>query len=149
MDVYRITKTRYADSLIASGGAARWSDRGRFVIYTASSRALACLENIVHRSGEGLQDDFRVMLIHVPDQLSIEIISLGQLPTHWSAPESYPICQALGHDWLSRAASAVLRVPSAIIPNESNYLLNPQHPDFGQIHLLGHESFLFDSRLKV
>lgn len=149
MDVYRITKTRYADSLIASGGAARWNDRGHFVIYTAASRALACLENIVHRSGEGLQDDFRVMLIYVPDQLSIEIVSLNQLPTNWSAPESYPICQTLGHNWLSRAGSAVLQVPSAMIPNESNYLLNPQHPDFRQIHLLGHEPFLFNSRLKT
>ena len=54
MLVYRITKTMYADRLVASGGAARWNSRGQFVIYTAATRALACLENVVHRSGEGL-----------------------------------------------------------------------------------------------
>jgi len=148
MEVYRITKTRYADSLVASGGAARWNERGHFVIYTAASRALACLENVVHRSGEGLQDDFRVMLIHIPDSLPIQTISLDQLPADWLAPESYPTCQILGHDWLRQGKPAVLRVPSAIILNESNYLINPYHPDFGQIRLLGHEPFLFDSRLK-
>lgn len=149
MDVYRITKIRYADSLVASGGAARWNERGYFVIYTAASRALACLENVVHRNGEGLQDDFRVMLIHIPDSLPIQTISLDQLPVNWSLPESYPTCQILGHDWLRQGKSAVLRIPSAIIPNESNFLINPQHADFQKIVLLGHEPFLFDSRLKI
>ena len=149
MEVYRITKSRYADSLIASGGAARWNGRGHFVIYTAASRALACLENVVHRSGEGLQDDFRVMLIQIPDELLVETISLHELPANWLTPESYPICQTLGHEWLRQAKSTVLQVPSAIIPNESNYLINPQRPHFGQIRLLGNEPFLFDTRLKT
>ena len=75
MLIYRISKAQYTDRLVASGGAARWNSRGRFVIYTAATRALACLENVVHRSGEGLQESFRVMVIDVPDNLPIETIA--------------------------------------------------------------------------
>lgn len=148
MLVYRITKAQYADRLVASGGAARWNSRGRLVIYTAASRALACLENVVHRSGEGLQDTFRVMVIEVPDTLAVETITLESLPADWFAFTAYSYCQQLGDDWLQRTASPVFRVPSAIIAEEWNYLLNPAHPDFGRITLLQTEPFVFDPRIK-
>lgn len=149
MIVYRITKSRYANQLIASGGAARWNSRGKFVIYTAASRALACLENVVHRSGEGLQDDFRVMVIDVPDTLQIERIMLEQLPTDWYEYKQYFQCQQLGDQWLLEHKAAVLQVPSAIIPHESNYLLNPAHSDFQKIRLLKIEPFSFDPRINM
>ncbi len=147
MDVYRITKARYADQLTASGGVARWNERGQFVIYTAASRALACLENVVHRTGEGLADAFRVMIIAVPDALPIQTIVPDQLPQSWHSPEQYPVCQQMGSLWLRQGQSAVLKVPSAIIPDEWNYLLNPAHADFKHITLLRSEPFLFDPRL--
>ncbi|KAB7729326.1 RES domain-containing protein [Rudanella paleaurantiibacter] len=148
MDVYRIAKARYADTLMASGAPARWNLRGQFVLYTASSRSLACLENIVHRSAEGLLDDFRTMVIYVPDAISVEQIALEQLPSDWFLPEQYSLCQALGSAWIRSMRSAVLRVPSAIIPQEWNYLLNPAHPDFSTIQLTSTEPFWFDGRLK-
>ena len=67
MEVYRICLAEYAKGLFASGARGRWNVKGSFVIYTAGSRALACLENVVHRSGEGLQSIFKVLVIHVPD----------------------------------------------------------------------------------
>jgi len=148
MLVYRITKAVYADRLVASGGAARWNIRGQFVIYTAATRALACLENVVHRSGEGLQDLFRVMVIDIPDNLPLETIEPTTLPTDWFDFHQYIVCQRLGGDWLQRGRSAILRVPSAIIPNEWNYLLNPAHPDFSRIRLVRTEPFTFDPRIK-
>ncbi|QDK80187.1 RES domain-containing protein [Spirosoma sp. KCTC 42546] len=148
MLVYRITKTIYADRLVASGGAARWNSRGQFVIYTAATRALACLENVVHRSGEGLLADFRVMVIDVPDTLPMEIISLENLPSDWFEFRQYDACQRIGGEWLRHGRSAVLKVPSAIIPNEWNFLLNPAHPDFTRITLLQTEPFAFDPRIK-
>lgn len=148
MEVYRITRAIYTDRLVASGGAARWNTRGRFVIYTAGSRALACLENVVHRSGEGLQDLFRVMVINVPDSLPVDTITLGDLPADWADYQNYDVCQQRGEDWLSRANVPVLRVPSAIVPQEWNYLLNPVHALFAQIQLLRTEAFAFDPRLK-
>ncbi len=148
MLVYRITKALYANQLVASGGAARWNSRGQFVIYTAATRALACLENVVHRSGEGLLDTFRVMVIEVPDTLLIETVSPGALPPDWFDFQQYNRCQQLGGEWLGSRRSAVFRVPSAIVPNEWNYLLNPAHPDFLRITLLRTEPFVFDPRIK-
>ncbi|GAB3883689.1 RES family NAD+ phosphorylase [Spirosoma agri] len=148
MLVYRITKAVYADRLVASGGAARWNSRGQFVIYTAATRALACLENVVHRGGEGLQETFRVMVIDVPDTLLIDTIQAESLPDDWFDFRQYDACQRLGGEWLRSGRSAVLRVPSAIIPHESNYLLNPAHPDFSRIVLQQTEPFLFDPRIK-
>ena len=149
MEVYRITRSIYADRLVASGSAARWNTRGRFVIYTAGSRALACLENVVHRSGEGLQDLFRVMVINVPDTVPIDTVSLDELPTDWADYQNYDVCQQRGENWLLQQTTPVLRVPSAIVRQEWNYLLNPAHPLFSQIQLLRTESFVFDPRLKA
>lgn len=148
MFVYRITKALYADRLVASGGAARWNSRGQFVIYSAATRALACLENVVHRSGEGLMDSFRVMVINVPDDLTVVTIAPETLPSNWFDFEQYGTCQRLGGEWLQTSQSAVLRVPSAIIPSEWNYLLNPAHPEFSRITLIRTEPFVFDPRLK-
>ena len=149
MDVYRITRAIYTDQLIASGGAARWNTRGRFVLYTAGSRALACLENVVHRSGEGLQELFRVMVINVPDSLPVETIPLADLPADWADYQNYDECQRRGEAWLNRAGTPVLCVPSAIVPQEWNYLINPAHPLFSQVSLLRTEAFAFDPRLKA
>ncbi|MEZ0484041.1 RES family NAD+ phosphorylase [Fibrella aquatica] len=149
MEVYRITRAIYTDKLVASGGVARWNTRGRFVIYTAGSRALACLENVVHRSGEGLQELFRVMVINVPDVLPVEVVSLAELPMDWADYQNYDICQQIGEQWLKRGIAPVLRVPSAIVPQEWNYLLNPAHSSFTQIELLRTEAFAFDPRLKA
>jgi RES domain-containing protein len=148
MQVYRITKAQYADRLVASGGAARWNSRGQFVIYTAATRALACLENVVHRSGEGLADDFRVMVIHIPDELTIATILLSDLPADWFDFQQYGSCQMVGNTWLQQAESPILRVPSAIIVDEWNYLLNPAHPDFSRIQLMRTDPFVFDPRIK-
>lgn len=149
MIVYRITKAIYADRLVASGGAARWNGRGQYVIYTAATRALACLENVVHRSGEGLLDVFRVMIIKVPDDLTVETVAIDDLPADWFDFHQYDTCQRLGGDWLRSGQSAVLRVPSAIISHEWNYLLNPAHPAFTHIRLLRTEPFVFDPRIKT
>ena len=148
MEVYRITRAIYTDRLMASGGVARWNTRGRFVIYTAGSRALACLENVVHRSGEGLQDLFRVMVVHIPDELTVETIALRDLPDNWADYQNFDVCQQQGENWLLAGTSVVLRVPSVIVPQEWNYLLNPAHPDFRSIELLRTEPFFFDPRLK-
>lgn len=149
MQVYRITKAQYAERLTASGGAARWNSRGQFVIYTAASRALACLENVVHRSGEGLNDLFRVMVIDLPDTLPIDLVDPATLPADWADFCQYGYCQQRGSDWLMDGRTAVLRVPSAIVPGEYNYLLNPAHPDFSQIRLADTEPFRFDPRIKA
>ena len=149
MLVYRIVLEKWANSLTASGQSARWNSPGRFVLYTAGTRALACLENVVHRNSRGLNQLFKTMVLEVPDGLSIQKISEGDLPDGWHDFNSYPITQQLGDAWLDGMKSAVLAVPSAIIPAEQNFLFNVQHPDFQKIKLLNTEDFVFDPRIKT
>lgn len=148
MEVYRIALARFADALISPGSQGRWNSQGRYMIYTAGSRALACLENLVHRDSEGLQQLFKLMEIHIPDQVSTEQIPLDSLPPDWTAYEQQRTTRQLGNSWLQDFSSCVLKVPSAIIPHEHNYLLNPAHPDFKHIQITGTAAFSFDGRLK-
>jgi RES domain-containing protein len=147
MNVFRITLNKWAGSLIASGRAARWNGNGHWMIYTASTSALACLENVVHRRSLGNDDLFKVMVINIPDHLQIDDILLSNLPPNWKGFTEYTICQDLGNEWLNGGTSVVLRVPSSIIPEEYNYLINPQHPDFTAITIIAKEAFTFDERL--
>jgi RES domain-containing protein len=149
MDVYRISLTKWADSLTASGMSGRWNSKGKRIIYTAESRSLACLENVVHRSGEGLQELFSVMVIRIPDGLKIKSISLRSLPPEWNQSVRCAECREKGNAWLESTETAVLKVPSALVLNEFNYLLNPLHPDFGKVRLMRTEPFAFDARLKA
>ena len=146
MIVYRITTEQWSKSLAASGHPARWSAKGRFVIYTAESRSLACLENLVHRSGEGNNALYKVMLIEIPDNMKIEIINEASLKKDWHTMDNYFYCQSLGGMWLNEPKAAVLKVPSVVIKKEHNYLINPNHPDFNDIKLLAIEDFDFDKR---
>lgn len=148
MQVYRITLSKWSEKLVAAGNSARWNSKGNFVIYTAASRALACLENVVHRSGEGLSSYFRVMVISIPAKLKMEEIDASELSQDWSDYMGYPTCQEIGDRWYDEAKTAVLKVPSAIIPTEFNYILNLKHPDFSKIKLLHSKGFYFDPRLK-
>ena len=147
MITYRITLAKWAGNLTASGRAARWNSNGHFVLYSASTRALACLENIVHRRSIGSDDLFRITLIEIPDDLKIEKINSKKLPDNWQEYLNYRNCQSIGDNWLKKNKSAVLRVPSAIIEEEHNYLINPQHPDFYRIKLHSTEKFKFNERL--
>ncbi len=148
MKVFRISLRKWSKKLSASGYAARWNSKGSFVIYSASSRALACLENVVHRSGEGLNSNFKVMIIEIPAKVKVKTISIKKLPANWHKFESYSITQKLGDAWLEKQQSAVLKVPSSIVPKEFNYLINPNHKDFKYIKLGTTEDFKFDPRIK-
>ncbi len=146
MIVYRITLAQFSGSLYASGRVARWNSKGTFMIYSAGSRSLACLENLVHRSGEGLDAGFRVMAIDIPAELAVEEISQNQLPLNWREFSEQTVTRSLGDNWVKQGKSAVLKVPSAIIPEEFNYIINPNHRDFQRINLKSTDPFSFDRR---
>jgi RES domain-containing protein len=147
MITYRITLEKWAGHLTASGRAARWNSNGHFMLYTASTRALACLENMVHRRSIGRDGLFRITLIEIPDDLKIKKITKRKLPADWQEYINYAHCQVIGDTWLKESETAVLQVPSAIITEEYNYLVNPQHPDFSRIKVHAVEKFSFDERL--
>ena len=137
MEAYRICLVKYAGELAASGNPGRWNLRGQLVIYAAGSRALTCLENVVHRSGEGLNSYFQVVRIDVPDALPIEGLTLAQMPADWQLARHYARCQPLGAAWYQRQAAAILWVPSFVIAHEHNYVLNTRHLDFARVRIAG------------
>jgi RES domain-containing protein len=147
MEVYRIALSKYAHELKASGLENLWNFEGQEVIYSAASKSLAFLENLVHNSYEMLSDPYEIMVIYVPDDLHVESLNPGKLPAQWNL-QSHPIeCKELGSQWLDSCRSPLLKVPSAIVNNEFNYLINVNHPDFPKIRIVGNEPFFFDKRL--
>lgn len=150
MEVFRITHKKWSKQLTASGSPARWNSGGIFVIYTAESRALACLENIVHKGSPDFLVPFIIMSIFIPDEINISEVSIKELPLNWnkSGDSGYRNCRPIGDSWILKGESAILKVPSALVPKESNYLINPKHPDSSKISIFSEESFIFDDRIK-
>jgi len=147
MEVYRLTLAKWSNTLQPSGYAGRWNSNGYYMLYTSSTIALASLENLVHRSGEGLNRNFKTIEIHIPSKLKIEEIKINNLPNKWYKYENYRLCQTIGDDWVAGLNSVILKVPSAIIKKEANYLINPKHKDFEKISIKNIEEFKFDPRL--
>lgn len=151
MEVFRITHAKWANKLVASGFPARWNSRGIETIYSAATRSLACLENIVHRNKSGLTKQFRTVVIYIPDRMKREIISVQDLPERWfgTSDKAFHYCRNIGDNWAIQNTSPVLFVPSAIIKNEFNVLLNVHHPDFKEIRIVDVEPFMFDPGIKT
>jgi len=149
MFIYRIALSIYANALKASGRAARWNLNETEMIYTSSSRSLACLENVVHRGQLGLSQVFSVMTIQIDDEIEKEKIRLNDLPVDWKEFYRMPMTQAIGEKWISTERTAVMEVPSSIVEEEVNYLINPKHPDFNLIKLIKTDPFVFDKRIKL
>jgi RES domain-containing protein len=146
---WRIVQERFSSEAFTGEGArlygGRWNSPGRAVVYAAGSRALTVLEMLVHLDGPQLLDRYVIYEVEVPESLVAEVTAL---PRDWRDDPVPRSTQLMGDEWLRSASSAVLRVPSVLIPEEHNYLLNPRHPEFAKIRISGPEKFVFDSRLK-
>jgi RES domain-containing protein len=154
MKVYRIERGKYLDTTLKGKGAAmsdgfRWNSRNTFLVYTASSRALATLEVAVHLDlSEDLPTDRFYLEIEIPDDVMIMELAMEDLPRDWNAKPPTITTQYIGDDFVMSAEAAVLKVPSSIVPPESNYLINPFHPDAKLIRVISTERMAFDSRTK-
>jgi RES domain-containing protein len=148
MQVFRITTEKWAGNLRGSGYAARWNSNGVFVAYTASSRALACLEMVVHLNSDRLKSEFKMSVVDIPEGLELTEINIEDLPEDWTDHDGYQICQEIGDKWIQDFETCILKVPSAVIKHEFNYLINPQHSDFGKLKIIEIEDFEFDLRIK-
>lgn len=148
MTVYRITLKRWASSLQGSGYAGRWNSAGLRVIYTAENRSLACLENLAHRSGEGLSSIFSLATIHIPEQAKVTRVPTNSLPEDWFQAQGYAGCQRIGDAWLNQVDTLLLQVPSSLMPDETNMLINPLHKHFAGVKIRSITPFRFDPRLK-
>lgn len=115
-------------------------------MYCAATASLCALEVLAH--GAKLPADMIVIEARIPKSVSIRMIEEADLPASWNGPVAIKKTKDLGTSWARSGASAVLSVPSVVVPNERNYLLNPAHPDFSRIRFSVPKPFVFDKRLK-
>lgn len=149
MNVFKIVPEAYSKELKSSGASNRWNFRDQKVIYVGSSRSLSTLEMIVHRSAIQTSKNYKLLLITIDLKASeFEKIHLNQLPSNWRNLQAYSQLQAIGSNWYKSQKSLVLEVPSAVIPQESNFIINTVHPDFQKkITISGAEDYFWDNRL--
>jgi RES domain-containing protein len=155
MNVYRVERTKYLETTLRGLGASltrgyRWNSLHIQLVYTAESRALATLEVSVHLDlSEDLPTDRCYVEIEIPADITILEVSLEDLPPGWDAKPPTLITQTIGDDFVFQKEAAVLKVPSSIVPEEFNYLINPQHPDAKRIKVIRITSMNFDPRFQV
>ncbi len=149
MLVYRIVHHSYSKNLFASGIKGRWNGLGKKVIYTAESIPLAFLENMVRRQGAGFNNDFKIMVIEIPAKTLMSEINVAELAAGWRDFNNYAECQPLGDEWYDAAKTLVLKVPSAVLPESFNYVINTEHPGFGLVKLLAVTDLVPDERIEA
>ena len=151
MFCWRIAKKKYAASAFDGEGSkrrgGRWTPRGFPAVYTAQTESLAALEQFVQLGDEGRKIQFICFKIEIPKEVRIEEINVSSLPNNWKDNPAPDALKAYGAGWLARGESAVLKVPSALISSECNYILNPLHPDFQRIKIGAPEESCYDPRV--
>lgn len=150
MEVYRLSRTAFSDSLSGKGAAlkgARWNSTGVEIIYTAANRSLAMAEVAVHLSLATLPSDFMMLTIYIPDDLALWKLSPEVLPENWNIFPHSRETQKIGDRFILENKFAVLQTPSAVTQGDFNFLIHPYHPDFGRIRIIDKAPFPFDQRI--
>jgi RES domain-containing protein len=149
MRIWRLSLARYAaDAFSGRGGmmvAARWHPIGTSLVYTSGSLALAALEFFVNWNRRSAPEPLVAIPVDIPDAVSR--IEQKRMPADWRLHPVPKSTQKIGAEWIKSGASAILVVPSVIVPQEKNLLLNPNHADFKKLHLGKPEAFSFDPRM--
>lgn len=151
MIVYRLTKAKYKDQLSGLGAqlyGGRWNSKGISVIYTGESRALCTTEIAVHTPLGIVPKDYFLQSIEIP-MCEVLTIEYQQLPEHWNNYPHTMDTKSYGDQFVIENEYLVLKVPSAVIEDEHNYLINPQHSLSAKVKLLDCKAFMFDSRLFI
>ncbi|MCW3116377.1 MAG: hypothetical protein JWM28_459, partial [Chitinophagaceae bacterium] len=145
MILYRVVKRIYAEDLTGTGArlyGGRWNSEGRSVVYLASSRSLAVLEALAHLSPTNMPDDFCMVTIEAPDNFAE--VNIDTLPSKWHEYPEQNILKQIGNNFLREAKHLFLKVPSALVKEEFNYLLNPLHAKAKAVKVVSRKAFSFD-----
>jgi RES domain-containing protein len=149
--VFRVLRAAYARTPFDGEGSyrygGRWSSLGTRLAYASEHQSLAMLEYFVHLDPADPPDDLVLATAHVPDSVSREQVKANELPAHWRETPAPPDIAKIGDDFVKRAESCVLLVPSALAVNEHNWLINPRHPEYQQIVLHPPEPLRYDPRM--
>lgn len=151
MLVFRLAKEQYSKKLNSSGVANRWNKEGQFVLYTGSSRAITTLEHLVHLSGVIPSVSYKMMIIELKEsQDLIKEIKLSELGRDWRTLSEYHKQQMIGSEWYDKGEKLILKIPSAVMPQKHNYVLNTSHGDFKtKVKLMTVEEYFWDERLFI
>ena len=150
MLVYRVGKTKYADDLTGVGArlfGGRWNNKMIGCLYTSESRALAVLEYTVNINIDFIPRALSITVIEIPDK-TITILTEAELPGDWKQSPAPSSAKDFGSKLLQAAAEPVIKIPSAVITSEFNYLLNPLHPDSKKFKIIDIDDFVYDVRIK-
>lgn len=151
LEAWRMVKEKHIATAFSGEGAARtggrWNSRGVAVVYTSATRSLAALETLVHLNPLVIFD-YRIIRVEFDDGW-VERLTLAALSSDWNMEPPPLSTRQLGDDWARSSRSAILAVPSVIISDETNYVLNPAHPDFKKIAIDEPAPFTFDPRLVI
>jgi len=150
MRVYRLSKRKYSKELNGKGAAKsgnRWNSKGTEIIYTAESRALAMAEVAVHLTIATLPRDYVMIEIEIPNSIKVKELDLKVLDEDWNNHPPNLITQKIGDDFIDSLDGCLLKVPSAVVQGDFNYLINPYHSDFKKIKIIEITDFPFDKRI--
>lgn len=125
----------------------RWNPKGVPVVYMSESLALASLELLVRLSKQEKDHAFLAIPVLIPGDVSVEALDIKKMPKGWRDCKTPLVTQEIGNRWVKEGRSAVLKVPSVIVPSEYNLVVNPRHADFTKIKPGPPQSFSFDPRL--
>lgn len=150
MILYRLTLAKYVDTAFSGEGSrrvgGRWTPAGYPAVYTASSIALTVLETLVHVDS-AIMPKHLVIRVDVPAAVDITSLTASDLPADWRETPAPASLQQIGRDWLDANETALLQIPSVVVPQESNVIINPLHADFAKLEIGEPDSFSIDTRL--
>ena len=151
MGIWRLCRLKFVDQAFHGIGAklygGRWNEPGLPVVYTASSLSLAMVETFVHLDDDLIPDDYVAIAADVPSEMALTRLNVADLPPDWRNYPPPDTLKQIGSEWLRSKTSAVLAVPSVVIPQEENYLLNPEHISFSRVIIHPAVPFQFDPRM--
>lgn len=148
MILYRICKSDYQDDLSGYGAklnGSRWNSKGTAMLYTAEHISLAALEMLVHINFTEIPVSFHLLSIYIPDSTVMAGLTLSKLKTSWTDDNQYTAY--IGDEFIKAEETLCLKVPSAVVSEEHNYLLNPLHHDYKKVQITASRKFEFDKRL--
>jgi RES domain-containing protein len=150
MIVYRLCKSEWKHDLSGKGAeiaGGRWNSKGIAIVYASSSRALCMAEIAVHTPLGCLPVDYFMVEIGIPSDTFIIEVFNNELPHNWQSFANRNNTQFIGDNFIKENKFLVLKVPSAVVPGDFNYLINPAHREKDNISILKKEVFRFDQRL--
>ena len=149
MRVWRIASAAHAacDGEGARRHGSRWTPRGVPAVFTSATLSLAALERFVHTDSDLELVDLVAIPVDIHEDIATESVELEMLPPDWRSFPAPPILAAIGDQWFRASRTAVLSVPSVVVPHERNFALNPTHREFAQLAIGRPEPFSFDPRM--